>query len=242
MYYTSILSKDGFGAQYQRIISTYIYCNMNNIPFAYSSFNYIEHNYNNDTHFNNKIERLINLENEIVNAKDIQNVRELDFGKIVLPFFEKNIDLCCSSIYMDNIKKLYWKNKNKNYYNNNKFNIAIHIRRENLHDYGNAGERVTTPNNHYLNTISVIRQKHTDKDLEFHIYSQGKLDNFTEFVNNDTLLHINDDLIETFMGMVAANCLVTSKSSLSYVAGLISDGEIYYTRFWHGPKKNWIVI
>jgi hypothetical protein len=34
---------------------------------------------------------------------------------------------------------------------NNKTNIAIHIRRDNQHDMGRAGERITTPNCYYLN-------------------------------------------------------------------------------------------
>ena len=40
--------------------------------------------------------------------------------------------------------------------------------------------------------------------------------------------------------MVSAEILVTSPSSLSYIAALISDGEIYYKKFWHNPRKNWI--
>jgi hypothetical protein len=241
-YYTSILSRDGFGAQYQRIIATYIFCCMNNVQFAYRPFSYIEHNYENDTLFNDKIESLINIKDAIINVNNRIIVKEIDFGKIIMPFFEKNIDVCCSSKYMDNIKQLYWTNKNKNYYNNNKFNIAIHIRRDNPHDNGNAGERVTTPNKHYLNVMSLIREKHRGKDIMFHIYSQGVPSSFVEFINDDTQLYINDNLFSTFMGMVAADCLVTSKSSLSYVAALISDGEIYYTKFWHGPKKDWIII
>ena len=241
-YYTSILSRDGFGAQYQRIIATYIFCNIHNLQFAYRPFNYIEHNYENDTLFNDNIESLINIKDAMINVNNKINVKEIDFGRIIMPFFEKNIDICCGSKYMDNIKQLYWKNKNKNYYNNNKFNIAIHIRRENAHDNGNAGERITTPDEYYLNVMSFIREKHKDKEITFHIYSQGKIEDFVKFINDNTELHINDNLLSTFMGMVAAECLVTSKSSLSYVAALISDGEIYYTKFWHGPKKDWITI
>lgn len=34
-----------------------------------------------------------------------------------------------------------------------------------------------------------------------------------------------------------ADILIISPSSLSYVAALISDGEIYYKPFWHKPRK-----
>ena len=74
----------------------------------------------------------------------------------------------------------------------------------------------------------------------FHIYSQGEDKNFEVFKANDTIFHINEDIYSTFISMVVADILVTSASSLSYIAALISDGEIYYKKFWHNPRKEWI--
>ena len=74
----------------------------------------------------------------------------------------------------------------------------------------------------------------------FHIYSQGELECFNNYKNDDTILHINEDICNTFMGLVAADVLVTSRSSLSYTAALLSYGEIYYKHFWHPPSKEWI--
>ena len=42
------------------------------------------------------------------------------------------------------------------------------------------------------------------------------------------------------MGLVSAEILVTSASSLSYTSALLSYGEIYYKQFWHPPSKEWI--
>ena len=136
------------------------------------------------------------------------------------------------------IKNCFWKNKNKNFYNNN-INIAVHIRRENIEDRGLAGDRATTPNNYYLNIMNRIREKH--KNALFHIYSQGELINFQELIKDDVIFYLNHDIINTFIGMVSANILVISPSSFSYVAALISDGEIYYKPFWHKPRKSWII-
>lgn len=241
-YYTSIKSRDGFGAQYQRIIQTYIYCKIHNLNFAYSNFEYVEHNYDDDKNYTIKLENLINLKNNLLNVDNIENCEYLDYGTIVMPFFEKNIDICCDSEHMKFIKECYWQNKNKDYYNNNKINVAIHIRRENLHDKGQAGERVTTPNSYYLNIMNCIREKYknSNKEVLFHIYSQGKIDDFKDLENCDVNFHINFDVIESFIGMVSAEILVISPSSLSYVAALISDGEIYYKPFWHNPRREWI--
>ena len=149
--------------------------------------------------------------------------------------------MCCNSTYMNYIKKCFWNNKENNYFNNNRFNIAVHIRRNNNHDNGNAGDRITTPNRYYLQIMNNLRQKYNNKNILFHIYSQGYLHDFNEFINSDVVFHLNEDIVETFIGMVSANVLIMSPSSFSYVAGLLSDGEVYYKRFWHNPKSNWII-
>ena len=59
------------------------------------------------------------------------------------------------------------------------------------------------------------------------------------YISEDTTLHINEDITTTFTGMVASNILITSRSSLSYLAGLLTDGVVYYQPFWHPPKKDW---
>jgi len=240
-YFTSIKSSDGFGAQYQKIIQTYIYCKMNNLNFAYNKLDYVEHNYSSDNDFNNKLEELINLKDNIINVSTNMNCTYLDYGSIVMKYFENNIDSCCESEHMQFIKDCFWKNKSKNYFNNNKINVAIHIRRENSHDKGLAGERATTPNSYYLNIMNKIREKYknSEKELLFHIYSQGEIVQFQDLANSDVKFYINYDIIESFIGMVSAEILVTSPSSLSYVAALISDGEIYYKRFWHNPRREW---
>jgi hypothetical protein len=88
-FYTSIKSKDGFGAQYQRIIQTYIYCKINNLNFAYNPLTIVEHNYNNDITYNDKLEKLMNLKDNIENIVNKKIINELDYGSIVMPFFEK---------------------------------------------------------------------------------------------------------------------------------------------------------
>jgi hypothetical protein len=239
--YTSIKSNDGFGAQYQKIIETYIFCKMNNLNFAYRPLVCVEHNYDNDITYNDKLEKLMNLKDNIENIINKNFIYELDYGKIVMPFFENNINECCKSEHMNFIKNCFLENKDKNFFNNNKFNVAVHIRRENQVDKGVAGDRVTTPNSYYLNVMNNIRNKYKDKDILFHIYSQGNIRNFIDLVNDNVKFYINYDIIETFKGLVLAEALVTSPSSLSYVAALISDGEIYYKKFWHNPRNNWIV-
>ena len=239
-FYTTEKSYDGFGAQYQKIIETFIYCKIHNLNFTYDNFHTVEHNYENDTEYNNKLENLINLKNNIINLNENMNYQRITFHGI-LPFFEANIDKCCENEHLEFIKKCFWENKNKNFFNNDKFNVAIQIRRENVHDKGLAGDRATTPNKYYLNIMNTIRNKYKDKNILFHIYSQGIIQNFVDLSSPDVYYHLNENIFDTFTGMVASDVLVISPSSFSYAAALISDGEIYYKKFWHNPRKNWIV-
>jgi hypothetical protein len=240
-YYTTNVDSDGFGAQYQKKVVTYIFCKLNNLNYLYRPFQDIEHNYNNDSEYINKAESLINLKDNIKNINETEPFEIIHYWNIS-NYLESNIDIICESEHMKFIKDCFWKNKNKNYFNNDKLNVAIHIRRDNLHDKGQAGERITTPNSYYLNIMNIIREKYSNNSLAFHIYSQGDMSNFLDLESDDTVFYLNYDICESFIGMVAAYILVTSPSSFSYVAALLSDGEIYYKKFWHNPRKSWNVM
>jgi hypothetical protein len=89
----------------------------------------------------------------------------------------------------------------------------------------------------------------TKRPLKFHIYSQTTETDtetvfrekyLTENNNNDTELHLNGDVLPAFDGMVFADALICSGSSFSYCAALLSNGVIYYKRFWHRPADFWV--
>ena len=52
---------------------------------------------------------------------------------------------------------------------------------------------------------------------------------------------INESIEDTFTSLVLADVLVISKSSYSYIAGILSEGIVYYQPFWHSPLPNWKV-
>lgn len=49
----------------------------------------------------------------------------------------------------------------------------------------------------------------------------------------------SEDALETISKMVLAKNLVIGKSSMSYVAGLISDQTVWCPEFWHPPMPDW---
>ena len=245
--YTHISIGDGFGAQYQKIIQTMIYCTHHNLKFAYRPIKEMEHNYENDIKYIDNIEKLMNIKNNIENDTN-NKAEEIDYGSVVMKWFEGNIDNACNSKYFKQIKSYFWQNKERNVFKNDEINVAVHIRRKNQQDvllgYDDnllLSEGRATPDSYYLNIMKIIREKYKDKNLLFHIYSQGDPANFKKYESGDVQFHINEDICKTFIGMVAADILVTSASSFSYVAALLSDGEVYYKKFWHKPRKGWIV-
>lgn len=239
--YTNNKLVDGFGSQYQKIIQTYVLCRMRNMDFVYRPLSNMEHNYDNDDNYLDRMENLMNIKNNVPNLKEETDVETLNHMWVIKEF-EKNMVAYTNNQHIEFIKKCFWENKERNFFKNNKFNIAIHIRRENSHDKGLAGPRVTTKNNFYLLIMKHIRESFKEKELLFHIYSQGDKNNFKEFESSDTIMHIDEEIEESFIALVAADILVISPSSFSYAAGLISDGIVFYKPFWHLPKKNWIVV
>lgn len=237
--YTNPSRKDGFGAQLQNIIWAYIYCKMNNYEYYYQPFLNMEHNYDNDINFVKNIEDYLNFKEQFnlsnYNIKDLSSLNT----RTCYDYIERNILSHNYEKYLNEFKEYFYKNKELNYFNNYYTNVAVHIRRPNKHD--DRIEGANTPDDYYLNVIKNIKEKYFYKYLIFHIYSQGDLENFKIYENPDTILHINENMLDTFKGMVFSDILVTSASSFSYSASLLNNGEIYYKPFWHPPMNNWII-
>lgn len=231
---------DGFGAQFQAIIAAAIYAELNKMDFLYTPFQSMEHNYNNDPDFLVKKESFINFIGnfDTLYEKGIPEfpvVSDIDFKA----FFDAHIIECAYSKTLQKIKAVFKKNKNiDNFFKNSAFNIAIHIRRPNTHD--NRLEGADVPDAVFLKIINQLQNIYAEKNILFHIYSQGEVKDFKSFQNVPNIIfHLNETVEDTFLAMVLANVLVTSPSSLSYTAALLSDGEIFYIPFWHQPLPHW---
>ncbi len=252
-YYTTVnvlpeFLEDGFGVQYLKIIHCYVFAKMHDLNFVYSTFVKIEHNYNNDPDYENKMENIVNLKNHIPNVEEGMNIEYLNHMFVCMGHFETNIHEWAKSEHMDFIKTCFWENKDRDIFKNSKFNVAVHVRRLNKCDEGkDPDKRVRTPNHYFLSIMNIIRKKHSDKNILFHIYSQADTSNFNEcinkfkeFISDDVEFHINSNVITSFLEMASADVLITSPSCFSYVPALLSNGEVYYNKFWHGKLEHWI--
>jgi hypothetical protein len=159
--------------------------------------------------------------------------------KEVIEEFESKMEYYMKSESLKKLKAIFWKNKNRNFFKNDAINIAVHIRRPNEMDNRTDGTVISL--DYYFDVIDRIKKKNSKKKV-FHIYSQSTIEEFKNRNTENFVFHLNESLFETFIGMVAADILVTSKSSLSYTAALLNDGTIYYLPFWHCPAADWIDI
>jgi hypothetical protein len=231
--YTIKGCSDGFGAQYQHIMSGIAFCEFNNYVYIHTPFTAMEHNVDVD-----KLNTFIGINNNHLSANDI-----LSTDIIIQPYADTvHWSSHPSMYYTDNvIKKI-----RDFYYSTQKpvigdIDIAIHIRR------GDVNEDVAvrfTENAKYIKLIQAFKINFPTKQI--HIFSEGKVEDFKEFGLNEDNFKLNLDVAETYHSLVCAKILVVAKSSFSYSSAILNENVVYYMadflHFWHKPLDNWLNV
>lgn len=135
-------------------------------------------------------------------------------------------------------------------YDKDHYNIAIHVRRGDIMaDPSNANLAMRFLSNDYFE--KVLRQvlEHvktlTDKPVHIYFFSQGKPEDYPEFAHIPNLHWCMDmKAMPSFLHMVYADLLITSKSSFSYKPALLNKGvKVCPENFWHGypDSKDWVM-
>lgn len=136
-------------------------------------------------------------------------------------------------------------------YDTSNYNIAIHVRR------GDIMADPTSPNlamrflsNDYFERVLTQVLEHvkgiTDKPVHVYFFSQGKPEDYPEFAHIPNLHWCMDmGAMASFLHMVYADLLITSKSSFSYKPALLNRGiKVCPANFWHGypDSPDWIMV
>ena len=260
-YITNQINQDGLGSQYQRIICTILYADFCNKEFVYNKPD-LKYVYEEEANY---IENIMNISNHFKSVNDIDKSQlEIADLSIIYSIFNNNIDYFINSKIMKKIIYIFKENKNINILDNNYNHIAIHIRRPSLHKNIDIPEHHGLNNvknmnlqelvnvnkdfprfihdDYYLDVINKIRNKYTSKKNIFHIMSEGNIEDFKDYVSEDVVFHLNENLNDTLTIMVISDILVMSNSSFSYVAALLNENKIIYQDFWHIKGTNWLKI
>ncbi|MCD7889288.1 MAG: hypothetical protein LUG23_05170 [Oscillospiraceae bacterium] len=91
--------------------------------------------------------------------------------------------------------------------------------------------------------LKVLKDK---ENIQIYLFSQGEekdFSEFSEFVNLHFCLDMSAQ--DSFLHMVYADALITSKSSFSYKPALLNKGiKFCPADFWHGypDSEDWVII
>lgn len=218
--YTISGKRDGFGAQYQAIMSGIAYCNHMNYQYIHTPMKGVSHK---------------------------ENVEQLN-QFIGIPPNNDSVDItrkCSGEVHNAKKPSMYYTpevlQKIRNYYystekpNINVPDIAIHIRR------GDVGEGYTkrfTSNTKYNELIDKVIKLYPEHKIT--IFSEGKEEDFEELKRENVTFCLNGDITETFHSLVKAKNLIMAKSSFSYSAALLNENRVYYVfPFWHKKLNHW---
>lgn len=228
-YYTIKGNRDGFGAQYQAILSGIAYCNYKNIVYIHTPIKIIDHN-TDINKANNFIGITINLQQYNSNCK----IEERQY--------ESEVHWCeTPSIYytdkiLEYIRKCYYSTLKPNI---GFIDIAIHIRRGDVSKKDNNNRYID--NNYYIEIIKKLKIKYPTYTIT--IFSEGKYEEFNNLGLEENCFRLNTDIFETFHSLVCAKILIQSFSSFSYCAGLINQNTVYhYDDFWHKKLDHWLSL
>lgn len=257
---------DGMGAQVLAIYSAMGYASAINIQYLHTGLKKVDHNDKKRPHFEQEIEDFFSLgsnETKIENI-NIQEYKVVDLNStkgILKQIFSDSLFNPDTKIIFQSEHFHHYANRFPEKYNlikeklRNKFyaspknhplhksgvtlSIAIHIRRGDVNkDYTGR----YTSNSEIRIKLNAFIKILNNNSIPFiiHVYSEGEEKDFKE-LSDIAVLHLNDDVFETFYNLVEADILFMAKSAFSFIAALLSKGVIIYDPFWHKPMDQWFV-
>ena len=251
--------EDGLGGQYQRIFGIMALAKKYGLMYVHTPIRAMEHlpslsylenieNYfqifrfyasSTETQYDEEV--LMDRANET----DILHLRELSYKngkKILVRIFLPQSILDRNPEWYKLITPKIREIKQKlllPYFSSDTTNIAIHIRRGDVNS--NDHPIRFTPIEYYYNIVEHFIKTVTKPNIC--IFSEVSDRNHNEFEELSKKNHVrvltNLDILTTFEHMVYSDILVTSKSSFSYLAGLLNSKSVIYMDFWHSPLAHW---
>jgi hypothetical protein len=256
-YITCSGNSDGVGAQAHAILSTILFAKLYGLEYVHTPFTSIQHNNSQKKEWEKIWESFFLFGvNKLCISSVKESVSKTYFLKHPLLLFKKYnflyvvrnchefVDFIPDS-YPLILNEIRTNFRRSHFVNVNKIKqvkkISIHLRRGDVSNYGVNANRCTDFSV-IIKLLNIISDFLIENNIQYEvdIYSQGKENDFVDFRNSQTNLKINHDEFETFKGLMNSDILIMAKSSFSYTAALLSEGLIFYDKFWHKPLKSWV--
>ena len=180
-------------------------------------------------------------QDEISLVRDIINSYERPFLLFLLEIDQGYVSQYDThQLLSDKFFKAKARENDKLIFSPDKFNIAIHIRRRMKIETDGVWKERGLDNDYYSTILrKVLALLKYNKVVEVYLFSQGTVDDFTEFKEFDHIHYCMDMGPEdSVLHMINADLLISSKSSFSYKPALISKHlQICPASFWHKYPK-----
>lgn len=226
-YYTVAGRSDGFGAQYQAILSGIAFCEYNNYKYVHTPFERVAHFV--DT---NKANNFIGINNTVILPTDVSyNIITKHFSEEV--HFSSTPSIYYTDKVLDYVRRCYYSTAKPLIDN---IDIAIHIRRGDI-TKGRCRVRYTD-NSFYIELIKKLKEVYPTYKIT--VFSEGTYKDFEDLGLDKSCFKLNTDMFETFHSLVCAKVLIQAGSSFSYCAGLLNTNTVYhFDKFWHSKLDHW---
>lgn len=161
----------------------------------------------------------------------------------IMSFIDNYIDVVEVQEILNQIGKNIILDDHLKYFNKDKQNVSIHIRKYTQTDCD------LNPRREYFNKdkqqfyLKLIEQLNSS-NVNFHIYSQGNKKDFDFLKTSNIFLHIEENPLISLYHMIHSDILITANSSLSYIAHLLGNHKQCFVRdtFFHKWKNNTIKL
>lgn len=240
--YTISGNKDGFGSQYGKILSGFAFCQ------HHKEYRYIHTGIKKISHGLGEVLGKVNefigipIESTNIDMSERYNKEVSQSNEPSLWYDEKTLE---------KIRHHYWSTPKPP---RCKQDIVVHIRRGDVQ--ASRGPSRYIANEWYNDRIPWVASKYPD-DYTIAIHSEGEMGEFESIMAgwpNDLIdrviwklgtfekSHMGFDSLTAFHEMVTAKVLLQSKSALSYVAGILSRGDVLSLPRYAAPLNHWYFL
>jgi len=256
-YVTCTGKVDGAGAQAQALVSVMLFARAVGAQYVHTPFAVIDHNPDPASDWAAQWERFFNFGQSEVPAATVHRLG-IPSVKVTSPFQVTRPDVLyliphcyetwgLSSAHLPRLlgelRTRFLNDKADAAVPSQTLRIAMHVRRGDVAPDGPNARRFTCTdivNRTYEHLIAVLDR--LGRPYHVTLYSQGDPAQFQDLQDRGVAVANDLDPFHTFEQLVLADVLITAKSSFSYLAALLSQGNVLYEPFWHSPLPTWLML